>query len=445
MAAEPPPSYRATLQQLAALYRAGQPKQALEGCRRLLAEAGPQLEILAIAGKLALELGELEEAAALYAAAREARPDAAEFPYNLGVALMRLGRTGEAVDAYRRAAALRPDLVPVQNNLGIALQALGCWEEAIQAYRSALARAPDAAELHRNLGIALEAIGRRSEAIASYRRGLAIKPDWPALYRNLVPALLEEGDARAALSLCDAWLRLQPGQLEAIGLKAVALEEVGDRAGARHLVDLHRFLRVVPFDTPPPGFASMQAFNAALTADILAHPTLAAPATSDPHYNGPGFRTTEEMFGPKSGAWAAFETMVRREIDDYLSTQARPDPSHPYLAHPPKAWRPSAVGTVLERLAALAPHVHYDGYVSGVYYSQLPDVIAQSAEERLGWLEVGRLQQRFNRVGKPEIRAIQPREGLMILFPSYFFHNTRPFPEGQVRVSIALDAIPVSK
>jgi len=433
--------FHATLEQADALYRAGRAAEALDRCRRVLAPSG---SLLVFAGRLAMEIGSLEEGVAYYRAVTALYPNAVEVFYNLGNALTRLGRGGEAVDAYRRAAQLRPELVEVQSNLAVALQALGRWDEAIAVYRTALDAAPGAPELHRNLGIALERVGRRGEAIDAYRRGVALKPDWPLPYQNLATALLEEGEAGPALEVCDAWLRVAPGTIEAVGLKSVALEELGEHEQARFLVDLDRFVRVVHFETPPPGFASMAALNAELTRDILAHSTLRAPADDDPHYNGPGFTTTEEMFGPTSGAWAALEKMVRDQIADYLTKEAAPDPSHPFLSHQPASWRPSAYGTVLQHLAKLAPHIHYDGYVSGVYYCQLPEIAEAGNPTRAGWLEIGRPQARFHRRGAPEIRAVRPREGTMVLFPSYFLHNTVPFQSDKARVSIAIDAIPMS-
>jgi hypothetical protein len=39
----------------------------------------------------------------------------------------------------------------------------------------------------------------------------------------------------------------------------------------------------------------------------------------------------------------------------------------------------------------------------------------------------------------PEVRFYRPEEGLMFLFPSYFYHRTVPFESEQLRVSIAFD------
>lgn len=39
-------------------------------------------------------------------------------------------------------------------------------------------------------------------------------------------------------------------------------------------------------------------------------------------------------------------------------------------------------------------------------------------------------------------RKIQPVAGMMLLFPSYFWHRTIPFDSAQERLSIAFDLTP---
>ena len=431
-----------TPQEAVALFKAGRAPEALAACREMLVSAPRDPQVLGLAGTIALALGNAGEAASFYEAALALRPEAAELHFAHGQALKKLGRAEAALEAYRRALQLRPDIAPIHNELGIALQALGRWDEAATAYANAARLAPGSAELQRNLGIALDGAGKQADAIVAYRRALTLRPDWVQGYQSLATALLEHGEARACVEICDAWLRLQPGAMEPMGLKAVALEELGDRDGARYLVDLERFVRVVQFDAAP-GFPDLKTFNAALSHDVLNHPSRVTPKEGDAHYNGKAFSTTEELFGAKTGPWAALEQMLTQEVTKYLADLRRELPTHPYAAHQPARWRPSAVGTVLELLGSLAPHVHYDGYVSGVYYCQLPASIGAPGQGQAGWLEIGRLQARFHRKGKPEIRAIQPREGLMVLFPSYVLHNTVPFAAGQTRISIAFDAIPV--
>jgi Flp pilus assembly protein TadD len=431
-------------QQLTALHRAGRGREALHTARQILTLAPKQPDVLALAGKIAIDLGDVEAAVAFYEAAIACKRDFAEAHYNLGIAQMRLGRITAAIQSYRRAAKRRHDIAPIHNNLGVALRAVGRWSDAAQAYRRAAAIDPSAAEPQRNLGIALWSAGQIEEAVAAFRRAIALKRDWSKSYSSLANLLLERGEWREVVDHCAAWLDACPGTIEAIGLTSVALDMLGEREAARHLVDLDRFVRIIEFDEPQPGFPDMRAFNAALAQHALAHPTLALPPEADPRYHCPTLRITGEFLAEPKGPAAALEEMMRRAVGDYLAELRQGDLSHPYLVEPPRRWELISWAAVLDRQGNLLPHIHYDGYVSGVYYALIPETIGTPDQGQAGWLEIGRLPDRFAAPVEPDIRAIQPREGMMILFPSYFYHRTVPFAAAQHRISIAFDANPAS-
>jgi tetratricopeptide (TPR) repeat protein len=436
-------SSEALIEEIVAHQRAGRRREALAACRRLLAVERGRADVMALAGKLAMELGDVAAAAEHLAGAVACQPEFAEAQYNLGNALMRLGRVEEAMLAYRRAAALRPDLVPAHANLGNALYALGRYDEAAASHRDALRLAPQAAELHRNLGMALHEAGDLDASIASHRRAAALRPDWPQARQSLANALMERGRWRDAVETCDAWLRLKPANVEALGLKAVALEELGDRGGARHLVDFERFVQVRQVAAPPEGFADMAAFNAALARHALTHPTLSVPAEADPRYHCASLRITGEFLAEPKGPAAGFERMIESAVDAYIRDFAQRDPAHPFLVDPPRRWQLTSWAAVLDGAGNLNPHVHYAGYISGVYYPRIPQPIGAPGEGRAGWFEFGGGPDRFPCRSAPETRSIEPREGMMLLFPSYFYHRTVPFRGQEPRISIAFDAVPV--
>ena len=431
------------IEQIVAHHRAGRRREALDVCRRLLL-VERRADVMALAGKLAMELGQVAAAAEHYAAAVACQPDFAEAQYNLGNALMTLGRSEEAVSAYRRAVALRRDLLPAHANLGNALYALGRYDEAVASHRQAARLAPDAAQAHRNLGIALHEAGDLDGSIACHRRAVALKPDWPQAWQSLANGLMERGDWQAAVESCDAWLRLVPANVEALGLKAVALAELGDGAGARRLVDFERFVQVLEFAVPPEGFADVAAFNAALARHALEHPTLHLPPAADPRYHCASLRITEEFLAEPKGPASAFERMIEAAVDGYIRGFAQRDPAHPFLVDPPRRWRLTSWAAVLDGQGNLNPHVHYAGYVSGVYYPRIPPPIGAPGEGHAGWFEFGGGPERFPCKTAPPTRTIQPRDGMMLLFPSYFYHRTVPFRAAEPRVSIAFDAVPVA-
>jgi tetratricopeptide (TPR) repeat protein len=437
-----PPLVATLHQQAVSLYRTGKPSDALRVCRQILALAPKLPEVLAFAGRASLDHREVEQAGSVYEAAVANKRDFAEAHHNLGNALQRLGRTAAAVEAYRRAVKHRPDLVPAHNNLGNALQALGRWEEAAQSYRRAVTLDPGIADLHRNLGIVLQASGKLDDAAEAFRRAIALMPDWSRAHGCLANLLLERHEPRSVIAACDAWLAACPGSIEAIGLKSVALDQLGERDQARYLVDLDRFVRVVQVERAPDGYADMRAFNAALARHALNHPTLGLPPEAGPHYHCPTLRITDEFLAEPKGPVAALERLMNEATRDYLAAVAAVDPAHPFTVKPPRQWALTAWAAVLDGQGNLLPHIHYDGYVSGVYYCQLPEVVGAAAPGQAGWFELGRLPDRLSAAARPEVRAIQPREGMMILFPSYFYHRTVPFEAAETRISIAFDAMP---
>ena len=444
----PPPSGRADpaagglpflQQQALAAYRAGRLPEALQFCRQILKQLPDRPDVLSFAGMIALEMGDAAEAAELYGRAVRRRPDFVEAHYNLGNALMKLGRNEAAAEAYRRAAELKPDLVAAHNNLGNALHALGRNEAAAEAYRRVLRLAPDSPEVQRNLGIALERAGERGLAIDAYRAVLAQRPTWLLAHSNLANALLGAGEARAAVEACNRWLELEPGNIEALSIKALALYEADERDAAAYLLDFNLVRRLKI--EPPAGYGSLREFNQALVEFTLAHPTLHVPEEADPHYHHPALAITKTFFGPTDGPVAAFEAIVRQAVSDYIAA-IPPGAAHPFLAHPPKRWEFASWAAVLHFQGNLTPHIHLDGYVSGVYYPQLPELVGAPEQGQAGFFELGPPPEQFPLKAATGSLPIKPEEGLMILFPSYFYHRTIPFEASQRRISIAFDAVP---
>ncbi len=426
-------------QQAGAAFQAGRYEDALAACRKILKAQPGRPDVLAFAGSAAMRLGAFADAAGFYAKAVRARPDFVEAHYNRGNALKAQGRPRDAIDAYRKAIELQPDLVPAHHNLGSAMQALEEWEEAAACYRRVLGLAPDAADTHRNLGVVLEKSGELAEAEGFYRSALAINPDWPLAWSNLVPVLLERGKAGEAIAACDSWLATSPRDMQALALKAAALNETGDAAGRDTLLDFDRFAQTRVWE-PPTAYASLDDFNAALADHVLAHPTLKVPPTDDPTYHHPKLQITEELLAGDLGPMAELGAMMEAAVADYMAVRAA-DPDHPFLADPPAKFRISSWAAVLRGAGNLVPHIHLDGYLSGVYYVRIPPEVTDGGDHA-GWFELGRPPEEIRFEAAPAVRPIQPREGLMILFPAYFYHGTVPFESAETRISIAFDVVP---
>ncbi|MGE0736210.1 MAG: tetratricopeptide repeat protein [Alphaproteobacteria bacterium] len=440
-AAPPGATSIAVLQQQASEHlRANRFAEALAACRAILAQQPERPDVHAVAGTAALKAGDATGAVEHYRAALALRRDFVEAQFNLGNAYRALGKPEDAVDAYRRALELRPDLMQAAHNLGSALQSLGRNDESLAAYRKVVERVPNQAETWRNVGLVLFALGRKAEAFPAFRRALALQPGQLSIYSNLATILMQTGDARAAVALCDEWLAKDPGEVEAHAFKIHALIESGDRAAAKSLLAYDRLVwqrRIAP----PLGFADLAAFNAALDAHVSAHPTLKVPPADDPTYHHPALHITGELLDEPKGPIAALEPLVHDAVEAYRQKIAG-DAGAKFFTQWPQRWKLAMWATLLTGEGNLVPHIHLEGFLSGVYYVTLPRAIDDVKADRAGWFELGRPPSEWNCKAAPELHFVKPEPGLMLLFPAFVHHRTVPYSSGERRISIAFDVVP---
>ncbi len=413
-----------------------------------------------------------DSAIGAYQAALAARPDFAEAHFSRANALKAVGRLPEAEDGYRRTLELVPGHDGAGNNLGVVMRELGRPAEAETTYREALALAPRNADLHYNLGIALQDQERLEEAEASYRRVLDIAPDYVAAlvnfgyvlqtqgklaeataanrratslapdyagaHVNLADACLEAGDTDAALDVCEEYLAAHPGNTALLAFKAVVLNERDDSAAAGAIIDFERLLRPVRFSKAQ-DFADIAALNQALARHVRAHPSLVAAPLS--HATRDGRHSGELLVEPR-GPVAALEAMIHESVGVYMESLDM-EPGHPFAAARPDRYELSVWGVVLTGPGHQLPHIHPAAWLSGVYYPLVPSSVDAEGEGEAGWIEFGRPPDHFHCTAPPTVKAYRPEEGLMVLFPSYFYHRTVPFTGEDERISIAFDVRPI--
>ncbi|MDE2136852.1 MAG: tetratricopeptide repeat protein [Gammaproteobacteria bacterium] len=87
-------------------------------------------------------------------------------------------------------------------------------------------------------------------------------------------------------------------------------------------------------------------------------------------------------------------------------------------------------------------HVHPRGWISSACYIQLPESMraGRTAEGTLSFGAPGML----TTPPLPAELSVRPETGLLVLFPSYFWHGTLPFHSDQPRLTVAFDAVPDS-
>ena len=421
-------------------YREGDLGRALKAASKLARHLPERHDVQAFAGMVALSAGRHRDSIAFYQRAVRLNPSFADAYYNLGNALRSDGQIEEAVDAFRRATEARPDFAQAFNNLGSVLQTLDRFSEAEAAFAKACALDRSIAESQRNHGMVLEQLGRLEEAVAAFRRAVELRPDWSTAYTNLAWALQKLGESAAVVEICDAWNRLDPGNVEALSVKALALNDLGRRMDFNQLYDFDRLVHTTRCAAPE-GFADIEAFNAALVEHVLAHPSLKVPDEDHPTYHHPKLQITGNLLEGEAGPLTRLQAMMETEVRRYVALLGGAE-DHPFLATSPERWHLVSWAAVLNGEGNLLPHIHLDGYLSGVYYAQVPEVVGADGFGEPGWLELGRPPDHIVTRADPVVRRIRPEPGLMVLFPAFMYHGTVPYRADDWRISIAFDVVP---
>jgi tetratricopeptide (TPR) repeat protein len=456
-------------------HRAGRLGKALSFYRKYLKRRPDDSDALNMAGMAAFDSSDFDTASRWLEAAKAATPEDPQAYYHLGLVQQSQGRLDEAQKNYRSAIEFGPEVASSHYNLGAVLTQLGLFEDALVALDDALALDPEHAKAYASkgyilrmqgdgeaaaalygravslspddpatladLGLALRDSGRLREAASMFDRALSIDPDYAEAVSHYCDTLLRMESADAAIAVCDEYLGRHAYHASVLAAKSVALREAGRTAEMAALVDLDRFVTPTLHDKAP-GFTDMGAFNDALAKHILAHPSLVVAPTSNATQLG---KHSGELTVSPKGPIAAFETLIKRGFESYAEMlRASSDPDHPFAATIPRRWSLNVWSIVLEGQGFQLPHIHRAAWMSGVYYARVPDIVHAGSHDgsHAGWIEFGRPGPEYHATVEPETRAFQPSPGLMVLFPSYMFHETIPFESDETRISIAFDIVP---
>ncbi|MDA0664586.1 MAG: putative 2OG-Fe(II) oxygenase, partial [Proteobacteria bacterium] len=297
--------------------------------------------------------------------------------------------------------------------------------------------APDDRTTRFELVHALALSGEATEAVSIGEAAIALAPPTTDNLIKLAIAYLCDRNHLAALETCDTILAGNPGHTSGLAFKSTALNELGRAQEAEYLLDTDSLVRAFELD-PPTGYSDIQTFNRALCSHIRKHPTLHYTETNRSLKNG---QATLELLDDARGPFAHFETMILQAIARYQAT-VDADPAHPFLEQPPQDWHLEVWANIMDSDGFHDTHFHPTGWLSVTYYPSLPPLGAGQAQPNAGCIEFGRSLYSIPTRREPGTRVIRPKEGMVVLFPSYFGHRTLPFDSPEKRYSIAFDVVP---
>jgi tetratricopeptide (TPR) repeat protein len=190
---------------------------------------------------------------------------------------------------------------------------------------------------------------------------------------------------------------------------------------------------------PPLGWDEIDTFNAALAAELLAHK---------------GMRF--ERYGSASNfSWrieglarpdAPLVNLLLSHIKDRVLARVRSieNLDHPWLADRPEQALLRAWSVITEGDGFEGWHVHQFGWLSGVYYVQIPDEI-RDGTGREGCIGFGLPEELAGPAPAASygITTVRPEPGLMLTFPSHTFHRTFSHQGSGKRICVAFDLRPL--
>jgi uncharacterized protein (TIGR02466 family) len=380
--------------------------------------------------------GKLEAAEKSYKSALNLQPKNALTRNNLGILQQRLGRDEDAAKQFSEAIKIEPKYAQAHNNLSQAHLKLGNLDRALESAETVVALAPSFAEAHNTHGTVLSKLGRTEDAIDAFKKALKLQPKMQSALNNLAIAQIICRAPNDALETTELSLALNAGDVTALATRAVAMAESGDQLGLTRLVDFDKFVLAQHLE-PGPGFSSISELNSALVQHICAHPSLVFERAGNTTRQG---KHTGDLLGEPKGPFECFEKMINAAVSSYRDALPE-DPDHPVVATAPTNWALSMWAVVLEEAGHQLPHIHESGWLSGVYYPKVPSDMGASENDPTGWIEFGKPQGLYQASDNSPVRLFKPEEGMLILFPSYYFHRTVPTGSVDMRVSIAFDVI----
>jgi tetratricopeptide (TPR) repeat protein len=359
--------------------------------------------------------------------------------YNLGAALKQKKEFDEALSFYKKAVQLSPKDLELRYSLANLLFELEYFEEAVEELQKVIdGGADERVNLMclEQLSYALRRINRPEESLNAAQKLINIKGETAGNISLLASAKICNRNYSSAMELCDRGLSMSPKNRRLLSDKTIALSGQGNTEDARQLFSLDYFLKATNVKLPD-GYDSITSFNRDILNHIEQHPVLSFAGLSHSCHDG---ATSDEVFTEPLGPLQHLLNIIGQHVEEYRAGLENISiNNHPWLSGLPGQSELNISGwvTKLNSQGYQQGHIHPTAWISGVYYLRLP--FDSDEGENDGAIEFGRAPFYYPDGDQGEIKVINPSEGTLVLFPSYYYHRTLPFSSDQQRVTLAFD------
>ncbi|HBK04255.1 MAG TPA: hypothetical protein DDZ81_00140 [Acetobacteraceae bacterium] len=176
--------------------------------------------------------GKADEAVAAATQGTEIDPNLVEGWLQLGNAESKLEHHASAVLAFRRASELAPESNTIRMRFARALFEAKAFDESLDAWKQAAEAEPENAEALVGYGTALAQASVFDEALAIAHRAIAVNPETPVLFFQLAWIFFRLQMPARSIELAEQGLKLDPGSVDLLVLRADMLSHTGDFVAA---------------------------------------------------------------------------------------------------------------------------------------------------------------------------------------------------------------------
>lgn len=420
----------------AALADSGQLASAAEAVSAAMANGQDGAQARFVLARILLGQQRLQEAETEFRHAIRMRPDFVQAHVNLAEAMwMRTGDAGAVVSQIDTSLRMVPEPTVLLVFKAQLLEAAGEPEAALTGLDAALASTQRNPALH--LAAARIAIKWDADrALTHAEQARKLQPTDPTTLGCYGNALLANGHAEQADALASKLLAINANDGLATALRATAWRMLGDpRYGS--LYSYNQFVRAGMIDTPD-GWPDLPAYLDDLTHSLLRLHAFRIHPVGQSLRNGTQVDLSIEH--ATDPAIRAFAQAIDGPIRQYL--QAIGTGTDPLRRRNTGHYRLGGSWSVRLRPGGYHfNHFHPEGWLSSACYIQLPRELGTTGGE--GWLQFGEPGFPTTPALPPEY-FVRPESGLLVLFPSWFWHGTVPFGGGTAdsRLTIAFDVVP---
>lgn len=477
------------------------PDEAIKIVNDSTATLGTNPNLLLIVGLAMMSVGSLDKAGSIIQAAMKMQPEAIGLSY-LGEVLRLMGRLGDAIlcherclnagckdaeayllagnayyDAgnigkalthYERAVVLKRHYIDAHDTLNKALWEHGEYTNFLKSFERAIETLPSLLTLRlrfayfrilagklddaaKQLEECLEIFGPNArvyaelanvkqqldpgfDALPLYANAYELDPTDTNMLKAYGRTLISAQHYQKAATVLSECKAIDSADQECLMFLAAANAHV-NAAEATRVNDYDELVQVYELD-PPSGHVSQEEFNAVLLKALQEHHlTKTAPIDQTLVH---GTQTHGMLFNKKNSEVNQLEGQLKGYINQYIQHLHDVGPAE-FRDRITDAFEFSGSWSVqLNDGGYHHDHVHTSGWISSVYYVEVPTDLDDANNE--GWLKFGDAYFDPNNTGPH--RFVKPVPGRLVLFPSYMLHGTVPIEAGKRRTTVAFDVVP---